>query len=259
MDYKLIKFEISNAVARITLNRPDVLNSFNKEMSAELQYALDTCKTDNAVRAILITGEGRAFCAGQDLEEAIAPETKIADVVRTGYNPIILKIREIEKPVICAVNGVAAGAGANIAFGCDLTIAGRSAKFIQSFINIGLIPDCGGTYILPRLAGMQRAAAMAMLGDKMLAEEAQNLGLIYKVVDDDQLMEEATALAEKLAQMPTKGIGLTKRGFNHGLHSNLKSQLEFEAIIQEEAAATEDFKEGVNAFLEKRKPNFKGL
>ena len=181
MDYNLIKLDIKNAVAKITLNRPDVLNSFNKAMSAEVQDALDNCSSDDSVRAVLITGEGRGFCAGQDLEEAISPDTKIEDVVRTTYNPMVLKIRELEKPVICAVNGVAAGAGANIAFGCDLTIAGRGAKFIQSFIKIGLIPDSGGTHILPRLVGMQRAAAMTMLGDKMTAEEAEQLGLIYKV------------------------------------------------------------------------------
>ncbi len=259
MDYKLIKFEISNGVARITLNRPDVLNSFNKAMGGEVQDALDICSSDNTIRAVLLTGEGRGFCAGQDLEEAMSPDTKIEDVVRMTYNPMILKIREIEKPVICAVNGVAAGAGANIAFGCDLTLAGSSVKFIQSFIKIGLIPDSGGTYILPRLVGMQRAAAMTMLGDKMTAEEALNLGLIYKVVDDEQLMEEAIALAERLAQMPTFGIGLTKRGLNHGLKVDLPTQLEFEAGIQAEAAGSEDYKEGVNAFLEKRKAVFKGV
>lgn len=254
----MIKFEISNGVAKITLNRPDVLNSFNKGMSTEVQNALDVCSSDSSVRAVLLTGEGRGFCAGQDLEEAMSPDTKIEDIVRTTYNPMVLKIRELEKPVICAVNGVAAGAGANIAFGCDLTIAGSGAKFIQSFIKIGLIPDSGGTHILPRLVGMQRAAAMTMLGDKMTAEEAQNLGLIYKVVDDEQLMAEATALAEKLAQMPTVGLGLTKRGLNHGLRVDLPTQLEFEAGIQAEAASSEDYKEGVNAFLEKRKPIFKG-
>ncbi|PCH95509.1 MAG: 2-(1,2-epoxy-1,2-dihydrophenyl)acetyl-CoA isomerase [Bacteroidetes bacterium] len=258
MDYKLIKFEITNAVAKITLNRPEVLNSFNKAMSTEVQNALDHCSTDDSIRAILFTGEGRGFCAGQDLEEAMAPDIKIEVIVRTTYNPMVLKIREIEKPVICAVNGVAAGAGANIAFGCDLTLAATSAKFIQSFIKIGLIPDSGGTYILPRLVGMQRAAAMTMLGDKMTSEEAQQLGLIYKVVDDEQLMEEAIALAEKLAQMPTVGLGLTKRGLNHGLKVDLPTQLEFEAGIQAEAAASKDYKEGVNAFLEKRKPVFKG-
>ncbi|HIA10527.1 MAG TPA: 2-(1,2-epoxy-1,2-dihydrophenyl)acetyl-CoA isomerase [Flavobacteriales bacterium] len=258
MDYKLIKFDISNAVAKITLNRPDVLNSFNKAMSAEVQDALDQCAGDNAVRAVLLTGEGRGFCAGQDLEEAMSPDTKIEDIVRTTYNPMVLKIRELEKPVICAVNGVAAGAGANIAFGCDLTLAASSAKFIQSFIKIGLIPDSGGTHILPRLVGMQRAAAMTMLGDKLTAEEAQHLGLIYRVVVDEQLMEEATALAEKLAQMPTVGLGLTKRGLNNGLKVDLATQLEFEAGIQAEAASSEDYKEGVNAFLEKRAPNYTG-
>ena len=258
MAYKNIKFEKKNGVGLITLNRPAVLNSFNREMTAEVQAALDECAADKSVRALLLTGEGRGFCAGQDLDEAMAPDTKIEAIVRKGYNPMVNKIREIEKPVICAVNGVAAGAGANIAFGCDLTLAARSAKFIQSFIKIGLIPDSGGTYILPRLVGMQRAAAMTMLGDKMTAEEAKELGLIYKVVDDDQLMAEATALAERLAQMPTKGIGLTKRGLNHGLTCDLPTQLEFEAAIQAEAAGSNDYKEGVAAFLEKRAPVYTG-
>jgi len=258
MDYNHILYSVDNGVGKIVLNRPDVLNSFNKEMGAEVQDALDQCAADKSVRAVLITGEGRGFCAGQDLEEAMSPDTKIEDVVRKTYNPMILKIREIEKPVVCAVNGVAAGAGANIAFGCDLTIAANRAKFIQSFIKIGLTPDSGGTYILPRLVGMQRAAAMTMLGDKMTAEEAKELGLIYKVVEDDQLIEEATVLAEKLAQMPTRGIGLTKRGLNHGLKSDLPTQLEFEAEIQAEAASTYDYNEGVQAFLEKRQAKFKG-
>ena len=258
MEYNHIIFSIENGVGKIVLNRPDVLNSFNTGMGAEVQAALDQCDSDKFVRAVLLTGEGRGFCAGQDLEEAMSPNTKIEDIVRTTYNPIVLKIREIEKPVICAVNGVAAGAGANIAFGCDLTLAASSAKFIQSFIKIGLIPDSGGTYILPRLAGMQRAAAMTMLGDKMTANEAKEIGLIYQVVEDDQLMSEATALAEKLARMPTVGLGLTKRGLNHGLKVDLPTQLEFEADIQAAAAASKDYKEGVNAFLEKRAPTFTG-
>lgn len=258
MDYKHIIFSIGNGVGKIVLNRPDVLNSFNRKMTAEVQDALDECASNKSVRAVLLTGEGRGFCAGQDLDEAIAPDTKIEDIVRKGYNPMVNKIREIEKPVICAVNGVAAGAGANIAFGCDLTLAASSAKFIQSFIKIGLIPDSGGTYILPRLVGMQRAAAMTMLGDKMTAEEAKDLGLIYKVVEDDQLMEEATALAERLAQMPTVGLGLTKRGLNHGLGCDLPTQLEFEAEIQAAATKSKDYQEGVAAFLEKRDPIYTG-
>ena len=258
MLYDHIIFNTKNGVGKIVLNRPDVLNSFNKQMGADVQNALDECAANKAIRAVLLTGEGRGFCAGQDLDEAMSPDTKIEDVVRTTYNPIILKIRELEKPVICAVNGVAAGAGANIAFGCDLTLAASSAKFIQSFIKIGLIPDSGGTYILPRLVGMQRAAAMTMLGDKMTAEEAKDLGLIYKVIEDDKLMEEATALAERLAQMPTVGLGLTKRGLNNGLKVDLPTQLEFEAVIQAAAASSKDYQEGVNAFLEKRAANFTG-
>ena len=258
MDYNHIIFSIVNGVGKITLNRPEVLNSFNQRMTAEVQAALDRCASDKSVRAVLLTGSGRGFCAGQDLEEAMGANVKIEDIVRSSYNPMVIKIREIEKPVVCAVNGVAAGAGANIAFGCDLTIAASSAKFIQSFIKIGLIPDSGGTYILPRLVGMQRAAAMTMLGDKTTAADALALGLIYKVVDDDQLMDEATTLAERLAQMPTKGLGLTKRGLNHGWTCDLPTQLEFEADIQAEAASSDDYKEGVNAFLEKRNPVYTG-
>jgi len=258
MRYQLIELKIKENVGIITLKRPDVLNSFNSKMGFEIQNALDDCTKNNEIRAVLITGEGRAFCAGQDLEEAIAPESKIAEIVKNTYNPIISKIRNIEKPVICAVNGVAAGAGANIAFACDLTLAAKSASFIQSFIHIGLIPDSGGTYTLPRLVGMQRAAALTMLGEKIKAEEAQNLGLIYKVFEDETLQNEAFSLASKLAKMPTKGIGLTKRGFNHGLNTDFNSQLEFEVKIQEEAGNTADYKEGVNAFLEKRRANFKG-
>ncbi|MBL4752987.1 MAG: 2-(1,2-epoxy-1,2-dihydrophenyl)acetyl-CoA isomerase [Flavobacteriales bacterium] len=258
MEYKHIIFSIDQGVGKIVLNRPDVLNSFNTGMGAEVQDALDQCAANNLVRAVLLTGEGRGFCAGQDLEEAMSPDTKIENVVRGTYNPIVNKIRGIEKPVICAVNGVAAGAGANLAFCCDLTVAGRNAKFIQSFIKIGLIPDSGGTYILPRLVGMQRAAAMTMLGDKMTAEEAKELGLIYQVVDDEALMDTATALAARLAQMPTVGLGLIKRGLNHGLTCDLPTQLDFEADIQAAAANSDDYKEGVSAFLEKRAPVYTG-
>jgi len=258
MDYTHIIFSIENGVGKIVLNRPDVLNSFNQRMAAEVQDALDQSASDKSIRAVLLSGMGRGFCAGQDLEEAMGADVRIEDIVRKTYNPMVNKIRNIEKPVVCAVNGVAAGAGANIAFGCDLTIAGKSAKFIQSFIKIGLIPDSGGTYILPRLVGMQRAAAMTMLGDKMMADVAKSLGLIYQVVEDEELMTVATALAERLAQMPTKGLGLTKRGLNHGLKVDLPAQLEFEAEIQAEAADSHDYKEGVKAFLEKRAPEFTG-
>ncbi len=258
MDYKLIKFEIKESVAKIILNRPDVLNSFNRAMSMELHHALDYCVLEKTIRALFLSGEGRAFCAGQDLEEAISPDSKIETIVRETYNPTIMKIRTIEKPVVCAVNGVAAGAGANIAFACDITVAGERASFIQSFANIGLIPDSGGTYFLPRLAGFQRASALTMLGEKISAQQACDYGLIWKVFKDDAMVGEAFSIAKKLASMPTKGIGLTKRLLNQGLLNNLESQLSMEEKLQKEAGNSLDYKEGVNAFLEKRKPVFKG-
>lgn len=258
MPYKFIKFEIIGSVGKILLSRPDVLNSFNRAMARELHEALDNCANDKNIRAIYITGEGRAFCAGQDLGEAIAPGTQIGEIVRETYNPTINKIRNIEKPVICAVNGVAAGAGANIAFACDITFAGESASFIQSFANIGLIPDSGGTFFLPRLAGLQRATAMAMLGEKIKAQQAMEFGLIWKIFPDDKLQEEAFSIAKKLSLMPTKGLGLTKKLFNTGLYNNLENQLLEEEQLQEQAGNSYDYNEGVKAFLEKRKPVFKG-
>jgi 2-(1,2-epoxy-1,2-dihydrophenyl)acetyl-CoA isomerase len=258
MAYQFIKFSIEDSVGRITLNRPDTLNSFNRAMAKELQDALDNCANDKNVRAVYLTGEGRAFCAGQDLQEAISPDVKIADIVRESYNPIIKKIRSIEKPVICAVNGVAAGAGANIAFACDITFAAESANFIQSFSNIGLIPDSAGTFFLPRLAGLQRATAMAMLAEKVKAQQAVEFGLIWKAIPDDKLQQEAFGTAKKLAAMPTKGLGLTKRLFNKGLSNDLEVQLKLEENIQQEAGNSYDHKEGVKAFLEKRPPVFKG-
>ena len=245
-------------MGKITLNRPDVLNSFNKAMAKEAQEALATCNDNSNVRAVYLTGAGRAFCAGQDLEEAIDPNNAIADIVRGTYNPIIRAIRSIEKPVVCAVNGVAAGAGANIAFSCDITLAGESASFIQSFSNIGLVPDSGGTFFLPRLVGLQKATAMAMLAEKIRSNQAESMGLIYKSCSDEELHNTAYDIAKKLAAMPTKGLGLTKKAFNEGLNNDLNTQLELEADLQEIAGNSKDYKEGVAAFLEKRKPNFTG-
>jgi 2-(1,2-epoxy-1,2-dihydrophenyl)acetyl-CoA isomerase len=255
----MIDFSIEHAVAQISLNRPDVLNSFNREMALALQKALDQCRDDQQIRAVYLTGKGRAFCAGQDLAEAIATDgPKLRDIVKDHYNPIIMRLRALEKPVICAVNGVAAGAGANIALACDITFAARSASFIQAFSKIGLIPDSGGTFTLPRLIGMQKATALMMLGDKVSAEQAEALGMIWKVCEDDQLHAEALGVARQLAAMPTKGLGLTKRALNASLSNNLESQLSIEERLQTEAGQTNDYKEGVNAFLEKRKPEFKG-
>ena len=253
-----ILFSINNGVGKIVLNRPDVLNSFNMAMAKEMQAALDDCAATSHVRSVLITGEGRAFSAGQDLAAAIKPGVEIKEIVREQYNPIISKLRELEKPVICAVNGVAAGAGANIAFACDIVLAASSASFIQAFSKIGLIPDSAGTFFLPRLIGLQRASALMMLGDKVTAQQAMEYGMIYKVFPDESLMAEAEKMATLLATMPTRGIGYTKRLLNASLNHDLKEQLQMEEELQNAAAKTYDHKEGVKAFLEKRKPVFKG-
>ncbi len=254
-----ILYSLNNAVVHIKLNRPDKFNSFNREMALAMQDALKNAETDKNVRAIYITGEGKAFCAGQDLSEAINPDGPgIQKIVREHYNPIVMLIRQIEKPIICGVNGVAAGAGANIALACDVVIAAKSASFIQAFSKIGLIPDSAGTFFLPRLIGFQRASALMMLGDKVNADDALQMGMLYKVIADEQLQEEAIKVAETLAQMPTKAIGLTKRLLNESLQNNLETQINREEIMQAEAGQTYDYNEGVNAFLEKRKPVFKG-
>lgn len=251
--------EINKGVCRITLNRPSVFNSFNKTMAMQLQEVLDDCSVNPEIRAILITGEGKAFCAGQDLAEAIDPEgPELKSIVRDHYNPIIIKIRELEKPVIAAVNGVAAGAGANIALACDIVIAKKSASFIQAFSKIGLIPDSGGTYFLPRLIGMQKAISLMMTGEKVSADEAERMNMIYKVYEEEQFEEEAMKLAENLASMPTRGLGLTKKAVNLGLFNSLEDQLDLEEQLQTEAGETDDFTEGVNAFIQKRPAIFKG-
>jgi 2-(1,2-epoxy-1,2-dihydrophenyl)acetyl-CoA isomerase len=250
---------IVNGVCVLKLNRPEVFNSFNRAMALELQKQLDACEFNDEVRAIVITGEGKAFCAGQDLGEAVDPEgPELRTIVNAHYNPIILRIRNIEKPIIAAVNGVAAGAGANIALACDLTIAKKSASFIQAFSKIGLIPDSGGTFFLPRIVGFQKALGLMMTGEKLSADQAEQMNLIYKVVEDDVFEEAYIKLAESLASMPTRGLGLTKKAVNESWTNNLSSQLDLEEELQTEAGETYDFREGVNAFLEKRKPNFKG-
>ena len=256
---KTIEHHIEDQVCIIKLNRPKVFNSFNKEMAMQLQAILDDCETNAAVRAILLTGEGKAFCAGQDLQEITDPNgPALSDIVSQHYNPIIERIRNIEKPIVCAVNGVAAGAGANIALACDITIAGESVAFIQAFSKIGLIPDSGGTFFLPRIIGMQKAAALMMLADKVMAADAAKMGMIYKVCADESLMEETLKVAKKLASLPTIGLGLTKRALNKSMTNDLTAQLALEDELQTAAGKTYDYNEGVAAFLEKRKPNFKG-
>ena len=254
-----ILYSLEGAVARITLNRPAVFNSFNREMALALQKALQEAADDAAARAVYLTGEGKAFCAGQDLQEVTGENPpSFPTILGEHYNPIIKLIREMEKPVVCAVNGVAAGAGANIALACDITVAKASASFIQAFSKIGLIPDSGGTFFLPRLIGMQKATALMMLGEKVSAADAEVLGMIYKVYSEEDFEKESWKLAEKLSQMPTLGLGLTKRALNRSLESTLYKQLAIEEELQSLAGQTQDYQEGVAAFLEKRAPEFKG-
>lgn len=255
-----ILLKTENNIAFINLNRPDVFNSFNREMALLLQNTLDDCANDTNVRAIVITGNGKAFCAGQDLKEVTDPELNpgFRKILEEHYNPIIKRIRTIEKPIIAAVNGVAAGAGANIALACDIVVASENASFIQAFSKIGLIPDSAGTFFLPRLIGFQKASALMMLGDKVNALEAFNIGMIYRVIPAGIFEDEVTTLAGMLAQMPTKALGLTKRLLNQSINNNLEQQLALESDLQIEASSSNDYKEGVSAFVEKRKPEFKG-
>ena len=253
-----ILFEVKDAVARITLNRPDKLNSFNREMALLLQQKLDECKSGE-VRCVLITGAGKAFSAGQDLAEVANPDGPgMQRILSEHYNPIVVRIRKLEKPVVAAVNGVAAGAGANIALCSDIVVAAESASFIQAFSKIGLIPDSGGSYILPRLIGWQKASALMMLGEKVSAADAERMGMIYKIFNDDVFFENANNIARFLAEMPTKGLAFTKQALNISFSGNFEEQLHDEDILQQKAAVTKDYQEGVNAFMEKRKPVFRG-
>jgi 2-(1,2-epoxy-1,2-dihydrophenyl)acetyl-CoA isomerase len=254
-----ILFEIKNSIAFITLNRPEKFNAFNREMALALQERLEECETNISVRCVYLTGAGKAFSAGQDLAEVADPEGPgMEKILSEHYNPIIKKIRKLDKPVIAVVNGVAAGAGANIALCCDIVIASQSASFIQAFSKIGLIPDSGGTYFLPRLIGFQKASSITMLGDKISAIEAERIGMIYKYFHDEIFFIEAEKIAETLADLPTKGLAFTKQALNLSLEQNLEQQLQTEDNLQQKAALTNDFSEGVSAFLEKRKADFKG-
>ncbi|HCX20596.1 MAG: 2-(1,2-epoxy-1,2-dihydrophenyl)acetyl-CoA isomerase [Flammeovirgaceae bacterium] len=255
-----VLFDVKDNIATITLNRPEAYNSVNTALAHGLIDALQQCKDDDTIRTIVLTGSGKAFCAGQDLKEVTTPELNpgFDTLMKDHYEPIVHLLREIEKPIIAKVNGVAAGAGANFALACDIIVAVEHAVFIQAFSAIGLIPDSGGTYTLPRAVGMAKATALAMLGDKVSAEEAERIGMIYKYFSAETFEEEVQAIAKKLADMPTKGLGLTKLALNQSLKNSFDQQMLLETDLQLKAASTEDYNEGVAAFVEKRKPEFKG-
>lgn len=262
MGYNTIEFSVADGVATLTLNRPNKLNSFNDEMHAEVRDALEKVQADDSVRCLLLTGSGRGFCAGQDLSDrhmmAGEDARDLGSTLESNYNPLIRTLKSLDLPVVCAVNGVAAGAGANIALACDIVLAGRSVKFIQAFCKVGLIPDSGGTWTLPRLVGKARAMGLSMLGEAVTAEQAEQWGMIWKCVDDEALADESISLARHLAQQPTTGLALMKKAINQSFSNSLDEHLDLERDYQRQAGQTDDYREGVSAFLEKRQPDFKG-
>ena len=265
MTYETVLFEVAGGVGTLTLNRPDKLNSFNTRMHGEIADVLRQVRGDDAIRCLLLTGAGRGFCAGQDLsdrrmdpDDPTAGPPDLGETIERLYNPLIRGITALKKPVICAVNGVAAGAGANVAIACDIVLAARSARFIQAFCKLGLVPDAGGTWSLAHRLGIARAKGLVLLGDALPAETAEAWGLIWKCVDDDRLMEEARAMATRFARGPTTGYGLTKEAIHAAVHNSLDQQLDLERDSQRKAGLTDDYREGVLAFLEKRPPEFTG-
>jgi 2-(1,2-epoxy-1,2-dihydrophenyl)acetyl-CoA isomerase len=262
MTYESIQFTIENGIAVLTLNRPDKLNSFTQAMHEEVRDALNRLQADKTARVLVITGAGRGFCAGQDLADRAvepgSPGVDLGDSVEKNYAPLVMTLRELEMPVICAVNGVAAGAGANLALACDIVLAAKSASFIEAFCKLGLIPDTGGTWHLPRLIGLARATGLAMLGEKLSAEKAEQWGLIWKAVPDESLMDEAMAMARHFASAPTKGLAFTKKALQASFANTLPDQLQLEAQMMRELGYSHDYREGVAAFMAKRAPNFKG-
>jgi len=260
--YETVRLERADGVATLTLNRPGRLNSFTVAMHGELRTALDEVAADTAVRCLVLTGAGRGFCAGQDLaDRAVAPGSEALDLgfsIENYYKPMLLRLRHLRMPTVCAVNGVAAGAGANIPFACDLVVAARSASFIQSFSKLGLVPDCGGTWWLPRLVGPARAMGLALLGDKLSAAQAEEWGLIWRCVDDDQLMPSALELARQLASGPTRGYVRTREAIEANLERSFEAALDVERDYQRELGRSSDYREGVTAFIDKRVPRFTG-
>jgi 2-(1,2-epoxy-1,2-dihydrophenyl)acetyl-CoA isomerase len=256
-----IEFSRDGGVARVALNRPDKLNSFTRQMHAELRDAVGECERDETIRAVILTGNGRAFCAGQDLADLSFEPGNMTDLgalIHENFNPLIRRLQALAKPVIGRVHGIAAGAGANLALACDLVLAGRSASFLQAFVNIGLVPDSGGTFFLPHRIGVARAMGLAMLGEKLSAEQAAQWGLIWRCVDDDKLDAEVAALAARLAAMPTRALAASKRAIHAALVNDLSAQLDLERQLQSDLGASHDYAEGVNAFLQKRAPKFEG-